>query len=145
MSFVRRSFVALTGLFLLQLTLLGSGTLCAVEHRATRDAPAEHVTHSAMHSMSGMKSAIARVSVATISDLDNPTKSDCGGPDQHDGCSQPWAPGQCSSMMPCDISATPAGSIEASVTMGTTAHELPAPALIRSGPTFAPEIPPPRA
>ena len=34
MSFVRRSFVALTGLFLLQLTLLGSGTLCAVQRGA---------------------------------------------------------------------------------------------------------------
>lgn len=141
MSFVRRSFVALTGVFLLQLTLLGSGTLCAVQRGANDDVSAAHATHR----MSGMMSSTSsRVSIPTVSDIDGPIKSDCDGPGQHDGCSLPWAPGQCSSMTSCNVSATPVASIEASVTLRTTAQELPAPALILSGPTFAPEIPPPR-
>ena len=142
MSLVRRSFAALSGLFLLQLSLLGSGTLCALHHSAARNDAGAH----AMHDMTGMSSAAAtRASVSAIPDADSPkAPGDCGGMGRRDGCGLPWAPGQCSSMTACDISATPAASIMASVTTGVMALELPTPSLIHSGPTFAPELPPPR-
>ena len=143
MSFVRRSFVALTGLFLLQLTLLGSGTLCAVYHSVGRN----NAGVDAMHDMGAMTSAATtRAAVPAAPDSHSPmSPADCGGTSQHDGCGLPWAPGQCSSMTACDISATPAASIMTSASGVAMSIELPTPALIHSGPTFAPDLPPPRA
>ena len=69
----------------------------------------------------------------------------CAGTGHNDGCRLPFAPGQCSSMSACDISATPVGTIAASTYLHTIALELPSLALEHSGPTFAPELPPPRA
>ena len=142
MSFVRRSFVALTGLFLLQLTLLGSGTLCGVHHSAGRN----NAGVDGMHDMGAMgAAATTRASVSAVAVSENPmSPADCGGMVQH-GCGLPWAPGQCSSMTACDVSASPGASIMASATMGAMALELPSPALLHSGPSFAPELPPPRA
>ena len=141
MPFVRRSLAALSGLFLLQLLLLGSGTLCAMHHAASRD------NADAMHGMSGMSSGPAtRASVSAMPQAERPINpTDCGGMGEHGGCGLPWAPGQCSSMTACDVSATPAASIVASGTVPARAFELPSPALIHSGPIFAPELPPPRA
>ena len=142
MSFVHRSLAALSAVFLLQLSLLGSGTLCAMHHGAARDNADAH----AMHGMSGMSSGPAtRASVSAVPEAESPSNpTDCGGMGEHGGCGLPWAPGQCSSMTACDVSATPAASIVASVTMPVMAFELPTPALIHSGPIFATELPTPR-
>ena len=124
MSLVRRSLGALAGLSLLQLTLLGSGTLCALRHGGAN-------SDTGVHAMRGMAGMVAE------------SPADCGS--QHDGCGLPWAPGQCSSMTTCQMSANPAASGVASVTMRVVALDLPSAALIHSGPTFAPDLPPPRA
>lgn len=142
MSFVRRFLAALSGLFLLQLSLLGSGTLCAIHHGAARDDAGVHT----MHAMSGMRAGLAtRASVSAMHDADRPmSPADCGGMGEHGGCRLPWAPGRCS-MTACDVSATPAASIVASVTISVMTFELPTPAFFHPGPIFAPELPPPRA
>lgn len=143
MSFVHRSFAALCSLFLLQLSLLGSGTLCTLHHGAARNDDGAH----GMRDMSGMSSSAGtRASVSAMFDSDAPmSPADCGGMGNHDGCGLPWAPGQCLSMTACDISAAPAARNVASVMMRAELLELPAPALLHSGPTSAPELPPPRA
>jgi len=142
MSFVHRSFAALSGVFLLQLSLLGTGTLCALHPSEARNDAGLH----AMHEMAGMRSAVMTLtSVAAISDADAPmSPADCGGMGNQDGCGVPWAPGQCLSMTACAMSATPAARSVESLTIRDVL-ELPSPALLHSGPTFAPELPPPRA
>src|SRR5690242_12965251 len=105
MSFVHHSFAALCGLLLLQLSLLGSGTLCDVRHGAAwNDADAR-----AMHGMSGMSSGpTTRAALSAIADADAPmSATDCAGMGNHDGCGLPWAPAQCLSMTACAMSATP--------------------------------------
>lgn len=144
MFLVRRSFGALAGLFLLQLPLLGSGTLCALHRSGAGDDTGAH----AMQGMQGMvavsSAATVPTSASTVVEAGDPmSPADCVG--QRDGCRLPWAPGQCSSMTLCQMSANPAASGVASVTMRVVALDLPSAALIHSGPTFAPDLPPPRA
>ena len=143
MSLLRRSFAALAGLFLLQLTLLGSGTLCATHYGDAR-------SDATVHAMGGMREmsrvTVAQRSVSAISDASGPrSPQDCGGLGQHDGCGLPWAPGQCSSMTACDVSAMPGMSAVASATSRVVTTKPLSSAVIHSGPSFAPELPPPRA
>lgn len=143
MPLLRRSFAALSGLFLLQLMLLGSGTLCAMHHGLARAGVPNHAM-----AMSGLAHQTrAHESLVTKAGESNTPMSpvDCGGSGGHDDCRLPFAPGPCSSATTCDVSATPAAAIGASAYVHVVALELPSPALGHSGPTFAPELPPPRA
>lgn len=145
MPFVRRSLAALSGIFLLQLTLLGSGTLCAVHVSATENDASARAMHQ-MVGMSATESATQPNAVAMTTNASDPTNPvDCNGPRQHGGCRLPFAPGQCSSMTACDVSATPAAMVARIALTRAIAPALSAPALAHSGPTFAPELPPPRA
>lgn len=143
MSLVRRSVAALSGLFLLQLMLLGSGTLCAMHHSLARAGAANH----AMELADMAHQARAHESAVTTADEPNIPMSpmDCNGSGSHDDCRLPFAPGQCSSVTTCDVSATPAAAIAMPVYAYTAALEVASPAFAHSGPTFAPELPPPRA
>jgi hypothetical protein len=124
-----------------QLTLLGSGTLCAMHQGAARIDSSAHT----MHGMQAMSSATTTPAPGTaMSEVSGPASPvDCTGLGEHDGCRLPWAPGQCSTMTACDISATPASIVAFATTRGV-ALTVSLPALIHSGPTFAPELPPPR-
>ena len=54
---------------------------------------------------------VAQRSVSAMPDASGPrSPQDCGGWGQHDACGLPWAPGQCSSMTTCDVSAMPRNS-----------------------------------
>ena len=134
MPILRRSLTALSGLFLLQLTLLGSGTVCAAQHGVEGD----HVAGPTAHNMNGL---------TAVSDADNEPMSpdDCSGLGGHDGCGLPWASGRCSFMTACDVSVAAPSSVGAAKMVRIVAHTLRSPALAESGPTFAPELPPPRA
>jgi hypothetical protein len=138
MPFVRRTVAVLSSLFLLQLSLLGSGTLCTWHHGAARIDRAGH----SMHGMSRISAPEKVVSAAADGRPASP--SDSNGPTDHDGCRLPWAPGQCGAMATCGVTATPAAPTVASWIASTASIETVAPALARSGPTFAPELPPPR-
>lgn len=143
MSFASRSFATLSGLLLLQLMLLGSGTLCTMHGGEGADGTTGNAMTMARmaHQTSSHGSSVAS------SDDDNSPMSpaDCNRPGDHDGCRLPFAPGQCSSMTACDISATLAETVGMSAYVRTNALAVPSQALTHAGPTFAPELPPPRA
>ena len=145
MPVVRRTVAVLSSLLLLQLTLLGSGTLCAMDHGASGVAGPGHSMHAMGDTVAGSTSATGNA-MATIVDVGGPVdRSDCNGPTRHDGCQLPWAPGQCSSVTTCGVTAAPTAIIVTSSTARAMSIEIAAPELVRSGPTFAPELPPPRA
>ena len=143
MSLARRSFAALCGLLLLQLSLPGSGTLCAMAHSiGRRDADA----HGMDHMTSVRSTAAPDAAVSAMPDANASTRpAGCGHMDMHDGCGLPWAPGQCASMTACAVIAVPAMRSAAAATVRGGRVEVPSPALLQAGPTFAPELPPPRA
>jgi hypothetical protein len=139
MSLVRRSFAAISALLLLQLMLLGSGTLCTMHGGRTSDAamPMAGMTQqTGFHESNMTRSSVSDVPMSP---------ADCGDGGDQGGCSLLFAPGQCSSMTTCTISATPATTIAASEYSQAGMLAVPSYALGHSGPTFAPELPPPRA
>ena len=116
---IRRIGAALSGILLLQLTLLGSGTLCAMPSGAAA---------TQMHDMGGM------------ADQQLPPSSH---PD--DGCRFPSSPGQCATMTACSIAAMPVAPVIVALNTRPAIAELPMPADLGSRPATPPELPPPRA
>ena len=117
---IRRIGAALSSILLLQLTLLGSGTLCAM--------PGD------MGAMRGM----------THSVVDRP---ETPPPNSHpdDGCRLPWSPGQCATMTACSIAAMPAATVIVALDVRPMISDLPIPTDPGSRPATPPELPPPRA
>lgn len=139
MSFCRRSVAALSGVFLLQLMLLGSGTLCAMQHSTLHQSGSGHTRQMARMAQ---QTSSHENSVVGANEADGPaTPAEASN---HDGCGVPLAPGQCPTMSVCTISAAPSEAVAASVPLYTVALILTTPARAHSGPTFAPELPPPR-
>jgi len=136
MSFSRRLVAALTGALLLQLMLLGSGTVCAMHGLIRADASPRAMSMAAMVHQTGRSSDESNAPTSPV---------DCNGNGNNDGCPLPFAPGSCSSMTTCDVSAAPAPTLLASAYVPTIEPELPSATFLHSGPTFAPELPPPRA
>ena len=115
---IRRIGAALSSILLLQLTLLGSGTLCAMPSGAAAQ----------MHDMGGM------------ADQQLPPSSH---PD--DACRLPSSAGQCATMTACSIAAMPAATVIVALDTRPVITDLPVPAEIGSRPATPPELPPPRA
>lgn len=143
MRLVHRFSAALSSALLLQLSLLSSGTLCALQH-ATGHA-AMHAGSMLMPGASPAAAGIATVSVVSAQPTNaaqNPADG-CGGHGP-DSCGGPWATGPCTSMSAC------AWSQSATVppTLGTPSGETNVnhaePRTLRAGPAVAPELPPPR-
>lgn len=141
MRALSRLSAALSGVLLLQLSLLGSGTLCALQHAAGRsDSSAE---------MSGMamgRGATAVHQAAVIAPTDASKSSDrgCGGRDAADSCGGPWAPGSCTTMSSCAWSQSTTVMPGLSTANAESGGTLPEPKLLQAGPVIAPELPPPR-
>lgn len=143
MPLLRRIAAAFTTALLLQLTLLAGGTLCALQGGAAPDTMAGM---AGLHGAHRAGAATNRVSPALWAVSDTPPATHrCDGTEQGDGCRHPWAPGQCVSMTTCTAVGAPAGEIIAQVAVFSSTADLPEPASIASGPTAAPELPPPRA
>ena len=125
---IRRIGAALSSLLLLQLTLLGSGTLCAMPGGAAS---------MRMHDMGGM----AGMTQPQVDREQTPP------PSSHptDGCRLPWSPGQCATMTACTMAAMPAATVIVALDARPTIAELPMPANLGSRPATPPELPPPRA
>ena len=117
---IRRIGAALSSILLLQLTLLGSGTLCAMP--------------SDMGAMPGM----------THSVVDRPETPPPSSHQDH-GCSLPSSPAQCATMTACTIAAMPAATVIVALDARPVISDLPIPAEIGSRPATPPELPPPRA
>lgn len=131
MSPIRRSFAALLALLLMQLMLLGSGTLCAMHHERGSSMASDariahdHAGHSQLH-----ESHPAPVANETA---EQPAP---GGP---------WSPGHCASMAACDVGTALVPSVETPAPILRVALVVRSSAAAPAGPTFAPELPPPRA
>jgi hypothetical protein len=138
MSFVHRSFAALSGLFLLQFLLLGSGTLCAMQHGTLHQSASRH----AMQMTGTAHQTNSHETIVTSADSDGPVSP--ADASNSDDCQVPIVPGQCASMSACNTSATPSETLTASLPEPTVGVVLPTPVRAHSGPTYAPELPPPR-
>lgn len=140
MRITRRIATATLGVFLLQLSLLGSGTLCP----PTLDQRAKSLTPSHEMPMPGM-SDTKTLTVARDAD-ESGTPKDC---DHHstddDCCRNPSARSTCSSMAMCTIAMTVPAIAVGSYASRMIPVELPEPALANSEWATAPEAPPPRA
>lgn len=132
LSGFRRLAAALSGALLLQLSLLGSGTLCAMEHGSD--------AHGSGHAAMRMAGPTSEHGAPQGHDA---PRCDVAGSD--DGCGLPWAPGHCAAMTTCSATAAPVSAVSIQLAAATPAADMPEPTLIHSGPAAAPELPPPRA
>jgi hypothetical protein len=118
MTSLRRLVAALSSALLLQLTLQASGASCA------------------MHHAGGMQTHAAEK--ATM-------PSGCDQSSKGDGCGLPSAPGQCATMTSCTSApVSPAAELVARVSLHASSPAIAEAMLLHSGPSAAPEIPPPR-
>jgi hypothetical protein len=131
-------------LLLLHLTLQASGSLCAMQAHASHDSAAHALRGDDMDGMPlNANSTAATVTATNVAAAAH--SGDCHGPIPGDDCRSPWAPGHCSAMTACGVSAAIAAVAMAPTSARAIAHLSPSPELVHSGPTFAPELPPPRA
>ena len=137
---LRRLTAALSGLLIFSLTLMGSGTLCAV-----RGTGATATTHH-MSAMTGMAtSALATAPSATGARAPDGTDVPPTSGQSDEGCGMPWAPGQCTSMTLCTMAAIPSATLVIALDARPMAADLPMPGDLGSRPASPPELPPPRA
>lgn len=150
MSFLRRLTAALSIALLLQLTLLGSGTLCSMPAGAGMgDADAAHAM-AGMHAAGAAAqhgSAIGAPGSSRAAPLDHSgTPVGCEQSGGRNGCSLPWGAGQCATMNTCTTApAAPAAPLLAQATTPHAVAPIAAASRFQSGPPAAPELPPPRA
>lgn len=141
MRLLRRLTAAFVTVLLLQLTLLGSGTLCDMQDGRAMAGAGAMAGHAmdAMSSMPGMHDAPAPAGPRA--------PEDCGGAGggSRDDCRLPWSSGQCTSMTSCAAIVVPVAAIAAQPVTARVALRIAEPARIHSGPALAPELPPPRA
>ncbi len=122
MPFLKRLIATISGVLFLQLSLLGSGVLCAT-HRGHAMSPG-----AGAHAMNGRQAP-----------------DDCGTPSTNDSCRGPWAPGGCASMTSCAAAtAAPTAGVQVLRTFAV-ARDLPEPLSAESELAVTPEPPPPRA
>lgn len=135
----RRIAAALSSALLLQLSLLGSGTMCPM--RGHGAAPA-HAAHQGHH---GMRHAIATAAPSVGASAGVPG-TPAGTCDVGGSCDMPWTPGGCVSMSACAIAiAVPTSALVAAASSSPTNIVAARAAALPLGPTYAPELPPPRA
>lgn len=142
-SLSSRFLAALSSALLLQLTLLGGGTLCGM-HGA-------HVMGTAvmMESMhDGMQPAAmnAPMSAASLTPtVASAPVDDCDRCDATSGCGNPWSSGSCTSMTCCTVAVSSRAPVFPDVISSAHVRNVPEPLSAPRGPSFAPETPPPRA
>lgn len=147
MRLARQLVAAVSTVLLLQSSMQGSGTLCALWHTGVH-----HGAVSSMEGMTGMAGeAAAPVVGHAVTDVNRgglaseENAPGCPTRGESQPCHGPWAPGTCASMSSCAWSqGIPFEATLASVGIDPGAAGLE-PLTLHSGPTFAPDIPPPRA
>ena len=146
MRFARRSVAALSTVLLLQLSLLGSGTLCALRHAAAPSNPERLM--EAMKGMSHETVTPVGKHVSSVMNQAEPGSQDAGSgcpSSDHEPCRGPWAPGTCASMGACAWSQIVSFEPTRGSVRNSSAATRIEPLMLHAGPAFAPEIPPPRA
>ena len=137
-SLSRRFLAALSSAFLLQLTLLGGGTLCGMRGAQAMGAAVMH----------GTQPAAAHASMSAASQMPTVTSAptgDCDACDATSSCGNPWSPGSCTSMTCCTVAVSARAQVFLDVLSSAHVRSISEPLSAPIGPSFAPEIPPPRA
>lgn len=143
-SILRRCSAALAALLLLQLSLLGSGTLCALQE--TQETASVRGT-----GMAGMPGMAAHQAASPSSAQHGSGAEHCSVPSSCDAtrgtpdCGLPWSPAVCSAMTTCATVVAPSVVALTILDRAVPAADLPEPLQLRTGPADAPELPPPRA
>jgi hypothetical protein len=148
-SLFHRVTAVLSSAMLLQLSLLASGSLCRMQGDHTMaaeamanmgTAAANDISHSASHG-----AQMSNAAAASDASSGMPSGA-CDTTGASKSCDAPWAPGGCASMATCvtTVSALDVPAISTSA-MATVAVQVVRSADMPLGPTFAPELPPPRA
>lgn len=148
-SLLHRVTAVFSSALLLQLSLLASGSLCRMQgdHGMSAEAMAamgepttNHASHGAPHG-----AQVSTPAAASDASLGIPSGA-CDTTGASKSCDAPWAPAGCASMATCvtAVSALDAPAISTSA-IATVAVQVVRSADMPLGPTFAPELPPPRA
>ena len=153
MPALRRFTAALSGALLLQLTLLASGTPCAMHGAGGMGSSA------AVHAMPGVHagahhgkapaphgSSVVSVSATESAPQHSEMPQGCDSSRKGNGCGFPSAPGQCATMATCTtVTVAPSAELATLVAFHAGSPTIAHAELLRSGPAAAPELPPPRA
>ena len=148
LSLLHRVTAVLSSVLLLQLLLAASGTLCRLHgnHAATDTTMSHSAMGNAVHSGEGMPVSTAMFTVAAADDASLNTTGHCDMTGMTKSCGSPWAPTGCTSMGACVSAVTAIASLAGSSALAAAVPvQIVASANMPLGPTFAPELPPPRA
>ena len=145
MQFLRRLSVALSGVLLLQLSLLGSGTLCALQHAAGSANMTGPPAPMAGMMMGTDTRGVHESVIIGPPDASKSPDGGCGDHQSTDSCGGPWAPGPCTTMSSCTWSQSSSVVPALAAASAETDSNLPEPRVLQTGPAIAPELPPPRA
>jgi hypothetical protein len=147
LTLLHRIVSVLSSALLLQLSLLSTGTLCRMHGDQAMSVGMSAPTGRTSHpSHAGMHAAHAS-NVATMSEASPGMPSGpCDANGMSKSCDSPWAPTGCVSTTTCvtAVSALASSSWSGSE-QGSGAVQVVSSADMPLGPTFAPELPPPRA
>jgi hypothetical protein len=148
-SLLHRVTAVLSSALLLQLSLLASGSLCRMQgdHGMSAEAMAAMGSAAAKHTTHGAPQGAQVSNAAPVSDApSNGPAGACDTTGASKSCDTPWAPAGCASMATCitavsafDAPAASTSEVAAVVVQIARSADMPL------GPTFAPELPPPRA
>ena len=148
-SALHRVTAVLSSALLLQLSLLASGSLCRMQGdhgmsaeamAAMGEATANHASHAGAHGARVANSAAANDAPSGM------PGGTCDTTGASKSCDAPWAPAGCASMATCVTAVTALDSPAISTSaIATVAVQVVRSADMPLGPTFAPELPPPRA
>ena len=142
MRSLKRITAAMAGILLLQLSLLGSGTLCTL--RGGHPVGESMSGHAMAASATTNTAAImAWTSSQEAADVGLTNGTDYHGPD--DSCCAPWANRACGAMSSCTLAVSAPSAIATSAATLSSAADLPALIQTLSDLKIAPEAPPPRA
>lgn len=131
-----RLICALSGAFLLQLTLLGAGTLCAMGGaHANGDTAME----------TAMRAGVQHAMAVASSPLVSPVSAAGHACKTTTSCEDPRSPSSCTSMSACTAVVFTSSTVPEGAPVSVSVRRVPAVLSASRGPSFAPELPPPRA
>ena len=147
---LHRATALVSGLLLLQLSTLASGTLCRMDGDGpTRVAAAAgaHLSGGPTRAHVGSAHAADASNVTAMSDASGGMPAGaCDMAGTSHSCDAPWSSGTCNSSSGCLTTTAAVALADGSVSQPKAGiARIVASAMMPAGPAFAPELPPPRA
>jgi hypothetical protein len=144
MAVLRRLTAALSSVLLLQLSLLGSGTLCALQHPGGHGEK-DHASTGMAAMMHAAPGPVVMAGMESLAGTSDTPAGGCDGQAPAGACHGPWAAGTCTSMSSCASSQSATVAPLLAWAGRTLDLSLPEPSALHAAPAEAPELPPPRA